>query len=172
MAAAVKVHGQIDMCRSCAATNCCFSAAAVLLQNPPPQLDDKQGRKHFSKVWDWCQTAELCLIVSSDCGSCSKRVEKQPAPASYCVVSSVLLSLLLLFMLLPLLLCACCAACCCQAMRNLVARCLQKDHKQRPSARELLEDKFFKVSCFYKQIQLVDLQGKSKGLTATSAEQH
>jgi serine/threonine protein kinase len=30
-------------------------------------------------------------------------------------------------------------------MRNLVARCLQKDHKQRPSARELLEDKFFKV---------------------------
>ncbi|WIA42343.1 hypothetical protein OEZ86_008355 [Tetradesmus obliquus] len=51
----------------------------MTLQNPPPQLDDKQGRKHFSK-----------------------------------------------------------------AMRNLVARCLQKDHKQRPSARELLEDKFFK----------------------------
>ncbi|KAF6263987.1 hypothetical protein COO60DRAFT_266714 [Scenedesmus sp. NREL 46B-D3] len=51
----------------------------MTLQNPPPQLDDKQGRKHFSK-----------------------------------------------------------------AMRNLVARCLQKDHKQRPSARELLDDKFFK----------------------------
>jgi hypothetical protein len=25
-------------------------AAVMLLQNPPPQLDDKQGRKHFSKV--------------------------------------------------------------------------------------------------------------------------
>jgi hypothetical protein len=34
-------------------------------------------------------------------------------------------------------------------MRNLVARCLQKDHKQRPSARELLEDKFFKVRVDY-----------------------
>eukprot|EP00775_Hariotina_reticulata_P002777 gene2777-3070_t len=51
----------------------------MTLQNPPPQLDDKQGRKHFSK-----------------------------------------------------------------SMRNLVARCLQKDPSLRPSATELLQDKFFK----------------------------
>eukprot|EP00879_Flechtneria_rotunda_P019943 GHRR01020962.1.p1 GENE.GHRR01020962.1~~GHRR01020962.1.p1 ORF type:complete len:340 (+),score=76.46 GHRR01020962.1:187-1206(+) len=52
----------------------------MTLQNPPPQLDDKQGRKHFSKN-----------------------------------------------------------------MRNLVGRCLQKDPRNRPSATELLQDKFFKV---------------------------
>ncbi|KAF8057272.1 OXSR1 [Scenedesmus sp. PABB004] len=51
----------------------------MTLQNPPPQLDDKAGRKHFSK-----------------------------------------------------------------GMRNLVARCLQKDPASRPSATELLQDKFFK----------------------------
>ncbi len=33
-----------------------------------------------------------------------------------------------------------------QHMRDVVTRCLQKDPKQRPSATELLQHKFFKVS--------------------------
>lgn len=36
-------------------------------------------------------------------------------------------------------------------MRNVIARCLQKDPTQRPTATDLLQDKFFKVCvCVYK----------------------
>jgi len=52
----------------------------MTLQNPPPSLEDKSGRRHFSKH-----------------------------------------------------------------MRDVVARCLQKDPNMRPTATELLQHKFFKV---------------------------
>lgn len=34
---------------------------------------------------------------------------------------------------------------CLQHMRNIIARCLQKNPNDRPTATELLQDKFFKV---------------------------
>jgi serine/threonine protein kinase len=33
-------------------------------------------------------------------------------------------------------------------MRNIIARCLQKNPNDRPTATELLQDKFFKVRLF------------------------
>jgi hypothetical protein len=43
----------------------------------------------------------------------------------------------------------CYANCCAvlQNMRNIIARCLQKEASMRPTATELLQDKFFKVTC-------------------------
>ncbi len=54
-----------------------------------------------------------------------------------------------------LLRCAAADSCCVrvvpQHMRDVVTRCLQKDPKQRPSATELLQHKFFKVSSCHRR---------------------
>jgi hypothetical protein len=42
----------------------------MTLQNPPPQLDDKQGRKHFSKVGNCAGMAGLFGCIGCFTKSC------------------------------------------------------------------------------------------------------
>jgi serine/threonine protein kinase len=109
----------------------------MTLQNPPPSLENKGGCHHFSKVrgaGGLCNSPSLLStrMPRFQIHTCSRCQPGAPDPRTLPG---------------PLLTPACLPAVPSppQHMRDVVARCLQKDPTMRPTATELLQHRFFKV---------------------------
>ncbi len=108
----------------------------MTLQNPAPTLEDK-GKRHFSKV-GLAHSTRPPVPGCSNCPhvpiACICPRVCTPARDGPGIVVSRLWAIDRTFVPpIP------------QAVKDLVARCLQKEKEKRPTAAQLLEHKFFKV---------------------------